>query len=75
MAWIIAYESPRPSPMRREHWLEESHPSREDALSACDMILRNGGVVASVTERLNDGSIACRLGHRDILRALDIRDE
>ena len=75
MTWVIAYEAPTHTADRQDRWLRQPHPSREDALTACDVILRNGGVVESVTQRLDDGSVAQRLDHRDVLRELNIRDD
>jgi hypothetical protein len=73
MTWVVVYEPPAHTPSSRGTWLREPHPSREDALTACDAILHNGGVVESVVETLDDGSVAHRLDHRDVLRELDVR--
>lgn len=75
MGWVVAYEDPSYNPQARSHWAEERRPSREDALTFCEWVLHNGGVVQSVVERRDDGSVTHRLDHRDVLRALNIRDD
>lgn len=74
MPWILPMRRPQ-ADQGAPDWTEESYPSRDDALTACEAILRGGGVIASLVERLPDGSVVPRLDHRDVLRALNIRDD
>jgi hypothetical protein len=75
MNWVVSYEGPLNGARAATNWVEERHPSREDALTFCDVVLRNGGVVGAVVAREEDGQVVRRLDHRDVLRELHVYED
>jgi hypothetical protein len=67
MTWTVSY---REASVQAQ-WCRVGHPSREDALTFAETILRSGGVVLSIVERLSDGSRGEQLDQAAILRDLD----
>jgi hypothetical protein len=72
MDWIVAFERPQHTPGAKNGWTIERHPTRDDALTFCAMILLNGGAVESVSETRDDGAVLHRLDHQDVLRELGV---
>jgi hypothetical protein len=70
MTWAVSYRQ-KPGVTGQKDWLVEGHPSREDALTFADAVLREGGEVASIIEQLVDGTLGARLDEQDVLHELE----